>query len=227
MKFDDGKVRRGFISVCSAVEHSCAVDYLGTMHCWGYDGMGRTKLPRALEKRVWVEVDCAGAVTCAVDDQHRVECFGAGVRGHTQVPHRVAPISVEVAAPLLINDTDAMEAAAEANASTPIITCDAAAGSCSARRPFKWLSVHMGLHHACGVYVREGAERRCERGVSPVVNALCWGDGAYGQDQVPQRPCGRLGTEICEWTRTPASLCLTLQWDMLTTGGYVLHTHTL
>jgi hypothetical protein len=26
----------GFVSVCSAVEHSCAVDYLGKLHCWGY-----------------------------------------------------------------------------------------------------------------------------------------------------------------------------------------------
>jgi hypothetical protein len=80
--------------------------------------------------------------------------------------------------------------------------------------PYKWISVSVGLHHACGVFLREGAERRCENAVSPTANAFCWGDGAYGQVKVPLRPCGRLGKDQpCEWTRAPATLCYTIPWQ--------------
>ena len=91
---DGSYADRGFVSVCSAVEHSCAVDFLGTVHCWGYPAMGRTVLPRALESRRWLQVACGGAVTCAIDTQHRLECWGANVRGHTQVPLRTRPVSI-------------------------------------------------------------------------------------------------------------------------------------
>jgi hypothetical protein len=49
-------ITRGFVSVCSAVEHSCAVDYLGMMHCWGYSGLfclySRSLLPLPREEEL-------------------------------------------------------------------------------------------------------------------------------------------------------------------------------
>jgi len=179
--------------------------------CWGLATHDRTSVPNALSSRTWVSVDCGGAVTCAMDDTARLECWGANVRGQATVPQRQQQV------PILGNQT-AEQLDGTYDPTTFAVT-NCSNGQCIRTRPYHWLSFSVGYHHACGVFLRDPAERVCGSSTSPGKNALCWGDYAYDQDNVPFRPCGKIGTETCSaWKRT--AICENLQWSMMSAGGY-------
>ena len=47
-----------FISVCSAVAHSCGVRSGGELHCWGYYGNNRAVIPELYNYYKWQSVRC-------------------------------------------------------------------------------------------------------------------------------------------------------------------------
>ena len=161
------------------MQHSCAVDYLGGLHCWGYAGMGRIRMPRKLQQRRWKLVSCGGAVTCGIDSEHHLECWGAAVRGHTAVPQREQAAAaaqtstrLDVAGEREDNSGNlsasgvgvgsggggASSTSSPQAASVWDLSCDMSSGQCLRRQPFHWLSVTVGAHHACGTYLRTGKE---------------------------------------------------------------------
>ncbi|EKX49638.1 hypothetical protein GUITHDRAFT_104598 [Guillardia theta CCMP2712] len=135
----------GYVSVCSATEHSCAVDGKGKLTCWGLDGHDRTKVVHG----------------------------GANVRGQATVPQRQEQV------PILGNATAEQLDGSYDPTTFAMINCSN--GKCMRTRPYHWLSFSVGYHHACGIFLRDPAERICGASTSPGKNALCWGDYAYDQ----------------------------------------------
>jgi len=70
--------------ISAGYQHTCALDHLGTVTCWGDNSNGQTAVPLSLGQVRQVSVGASH--TCAVTVMNFVRCWGLNQNGETNVP---------------------------------------------------------------------------------------------------------------------------------------------
>jgi len=184
-----------WISVCAASAHTCAVRAEGSIYCWGHNGNNRLRVPQAFQAKLWKGVKCTGAHTCALEQGREVgsylrsslRCWGHNSHLQSDVPR----FSSQILTP--VNDSSVEQVS--------LLIYD---------RVFT--SFDAGEFHTCALWAQTAAEQSCSftDQKAPALNGDCWGDGTYGQNNLPLRPLNHQANR----------LCATLRWKYVSTGSY-------
>jgi len=152
-------------------------------------------VPQAHTAKLWKGVKCTGAHTCALEQGRLVgsyprsslRCWGHNDHGQASVPR----FSSQILTP--INDSTVEEVS--------LLIYD---------RVFN--SFDTGEYHTCAVWSQTAIEQSCSftDQKAPALNGECWGDGTYGQNNLPLRPANHQAK----------LLCATLRWKFVSTGSY-------
>merc|ERR1711871_278268 len=80
-----GKGTGQFKDVCVGISHSCSIRADGRATCWGFNGLGRSPIPRALRSLQFSSLTCGVSHTCLMDDKGFGGCWGHGAHQQLQM----------------------------------------------------------------------------------------------------------------------------------------------
>lgn len=70
----DGVDQFDYLAVCAGLDHSCAIDTVGRIVCWGSDA--DLQVSTAPTGEGWTEIECGERFTCAIDAVGAITCWG-------------------------------------------------------------------------------------------------------------------------------------------------------
>jgi len=89
----------------AGVSHTCFVDGMGLVDCWGSNDYGQIDVPDNLGKVT--QISAGGDHTCALNDEGLLDCWGYNDYGQTDVPDnlgKITQISAGVNHTCVLND---------------------------------------------------------------------------------------------------------------------------
>lgn len=97
-----------FVKISTRDEHTCAINSLGDLYCWGINDVGclgdGTDVDRRYPVKIgeeigpWIDVSAGGAHTCAINSNGKLYCWGLNSRGqfgnNSHVFKSLSPVKV-------------------------------------------------------------------------------------------------------------------------------------
>ena len=149
------------IQIDSSPSHTCLVNDLGEVSCWGYAYGGATYVPPNLGKIV--QVATGVYYTCVLDDQGSVRCWGDHNPAQTAVPNNLGHVT----------QIEASEGSVCAINSEGKVSCWGSNAISNSSQGLGFVkSVTLGRFHGCALD---------DEGV-----ATCWGSNLHGQAKIPK-----------------------------------------
>ena len=159
---DKMKKPRFFVSISSGLFHTCQLDEVGTVVCWGNDKRGQSSPPEGEHFRL---ISSGGLETCGLRKDNSVICWGRDDDGQATPP--------EGEKFELISGGGNHYCGLRADGTA---VCWGSNGHGQTTPPrnehFILLSISSGGFHSCGLRVSG--------------SAVCWGDDEYGQASPPE-----------------------------------------
>ena len=72
-----------FFEVSSGYRHSCALQYDGSVHCWGCNNEGQCDAPEG----AFIHIACGHSHSCGIRKDGTIACWGSNEHGQSEPPY--------------------------------------------------------------------------------------------------------------------------------------------